>query len=163
MRTSSPSVSSVSSLVLVSTLGAALVGCNPAGPGVAGKISLDDGIDPGAFKTLEVRAAPDFGTSFDAAHPNFVPDDGWTGAGGDLSTLSFPLDYELSKIVGSTEQQHWRVLGWLSKEPPGTAGSLPKTGEPFGTQAFDLSGCGLTGGFCGTTSGIDFTIEHEAP
>jgi hypothetical protein len=157
------SISSAFSLVLVSALGLGLAGCNPAGPGVAGKISLADGIDPAAFTTLEVRAAPDFGTSFDPAHPNFVPDTDWTGAGGDLGALHFPLDYELAQIVGKTDQQHWRVLGWLSREPSGTAGGFPKTGEPFGTQAFDLAKCGLTGGFCGTTAGVDLTIEHEAP
>ncbi|MEO7332047.1 MAG: hypothetical protein ABI193_25955 [Minicystis sp.] len=144
-------------------LGLAAFGCNPAGPGVAGKISLDAGVDAKAFKTLEVRAAPDFGTSFDPAHPNFVPDTDWTGVGGDLSTLTFPLDYELAKIVGKTEQSHWRVIGWLSQEASGTAGSFPKTGEIFGTQAFDLAKCGLTGGFCGTTAGVDLTLEHEAP
>lgn len=156
-------LASIASRIALVVAALSLVACDPAGPGVAGTISLGPDVDPTAWKTLEMRAAPDFGTPFDPAHPNFVPDTDWVGAGGELSSLSFPLDYTMGKVLGSTPQKHWRVLGWLSAAAPGTAGDFPASGEPFGTQAFDLMKCGPAGGHCATTSGIDFTIEHVAP
>ncbi|MFO0757027.1 MAG: hypothetical protein U0359_11080 [Byssovorax sp.] len=151
------------SLVLVLVSIAALAGCDPAGPAASGKITLGDGIDPASFQTLELRAAPDFGMAFDPAHPNFVPDKSWLDNGGDLKDIKFPFDYTIGQPLGTTEQQHWRVIGWLSKGASGTAGALPASGEPFGTQAFDLIKCGIAGGFCATTSGVDFTIDKTAP
>jgi hypothetical protein len=141
---------------------------DPEGPGAAGNISLGAGVDASGFQTLVVRAVPDQGDPFDPAHPQFTgsaPDreSAWDADVESLEGATFPHPYQVGAVLGTTSQQRWRVFAWLSASADGS-GDGPKTGEPFGTAAFDVDGCGGGyGGYCAVKMGVDLSIDLKAP
>lgn len=135
--------------------------CDPLAPSASGTISLGDGVDSGAFSSLEARAFPD---STDGE--TLVPDSS------EVRTLSrslsdgvtFPYPYEFDPRFGYSDKQRWRLLAWLSKS--GGEDSVPAAGEPFGVTTFDLgdcSDCKGPGTFCAVTEGVEITIDGAAP
>jgi hypothetical protein len=158
----------LAAMIAVSSLAS---GCipfgDPEGPGAAGTISLGAGVDASGFQTLVVRAVPDTGDAFDPAHPQFTastPDgeSAWDGDGAALDGATFPRAYQVGDVLGTTSQQHWRLFAWLSASADGS-GDAPATGEPFGTAAFDVDGCGTYGGYCAVKKGVDLSIDLKVP
>jgi hypothetical protein len=161
---------SILALTLAS-VGPLSVGCipfgDPEGPGASGNVSLGTAVDASAFQSLVVNAAPDAGKAFDPAHVQF-PTASSTPAGETrwepyveaLKDAKFPLAYQVSEVLGTTKQQHWRVFAWLSGDGSSDA---QKSGEPFGTAVFDLDACGSFGGFCRVKEGVDIIIDKKAP
>ncbi len=131
----------------------ALGGCEPAGPGVSGQIRLKEGRDGSGFSTLSLRAFPDATSSFDkAAVPAGV---GLTGRA-DVSTITFPHRYHVEQAMGASNERDWRLVAWLSN---GDAPEHPEPSDPWCTTRFVLGDCDGFGGYCGTTGGVDCTLE----
>jgi hypothetical protein len=150
------------------TLGSALAGCgDPAGPGASGSISLGTGVSQSGFKALHLRAIPDAGEAFDPVNPQFTasaPADGpaWDPGIEDLQGMTFPHAYSFGAVLGTTREQHFRLFAWLSADVDTSAD--PKSGEPYGTTTFDVGACGVGyGDYCGTTEGVNLTIDQKAP
>jgi hypothetical protein len=169
---------------LVSSL--ALFGCDSNEPGAEGKIALGSGVEAASYKNLEMRAVVAAG-KFDPSKPEFptqvgqVYEDGspgvWTGdldtqdqgsvllqRGEPLSGMTFPHDYTLGgDRIGYTNEKHWRMFVWLSKNADSHLDKAPASGDPYGVVDFDAKGCGLSGGYCGIQPGVDVTIDKTAP
>ena len=151
---------------------------DPGGSGAAGEISLGKGVDPSAFKTLKIVAVVDTGLPFDPAHPVFTgpaPEAtfSWPASNEDLKTVTFPHTYLSGEAVGTTDVERWRLFAWLSAQDEAvnvpeagfTSGAepFPLSGEPYGTAALAVDGCGSFGGFCGVTQGVNITLDQKAP
>lgn len=151
---------------------ASVVGCvpfgDPAGPGAEGQISVDPGIPMDGLTTLQLRVAPAEGT-FDSKAPVFptAGDEGssWfaSASGQDLATITFPFAYSVGESLGTTPVQSFRVFAWLAASASEESATAPASGEPYGTADFDLDGCGSFGDYCGTSKGVDITIDQKAP
>jgi hypothetical protein len=116
---------------------------------------------------LIVRAVPDTGAAFDTTKPVFdVPppatEKAWDAFRAPTDGLTFPVTYNVGDVLGTTEQQKWRVFGWLSASTDTTAVG-PSTGELFGTATFSLVSCEQYGGYCQTTDHVDMLLEKMAP
>lgn len=141
-------------LLLLLGSAVALMGCDPEGPGASGVIRLAPKLDAKTFSTLELRAYPDTSSSFEAAQ---VPADAPARLSLLTSEVTFPYQYDIGEPVGTSEQQHWRLVAWLSHDSSTPA--RPAPGDPFCTAAFDLDSCGNYGDYCAVSHGIDCTIE----
>jgi hypothetical protein len=140
--------------------GLASTGCDPNGPGAKGEIRLASSIMPGEFKTLELRANPNSGDTFDATNPVFPTESEWS-VSDDLSKITFPYSYEIDGGIGTTSNRDWRIFAWLSADG---SSEIPKSGEPFGTNTFAIAECGpAVKGYCGVTEEVDVTINRSAP
>lgn len=130
------------------------LGCDPAGPGAAGNISLDPSVDASKFTVLEVRAYPDASGSFD---PKNIPDGAGFSEEQAVKDLTFPTHYELGGGIGTTDDQHWRMTAWLSA----TAGSkAPATSDPQCSVPFDIDDCSAGfDGYCSTTQDVHCTLK----
>jgi hypothetical protein len=158
--------------ILALTLAALALGlaaCDPAGPAASGEIALGKDVDASGFKTLKMRAVVDSGSPFVPLHPVFT---GPASAGAepfpssneDLAGLEFPHAYDLGGGIGTIPEERWRLFAWLSTQDQSTsAEDAPSSGEPYGTTTFSLSSCGAAGDFCGTTTGVNVTLDQKAP
>jgi hypothetical protein len=133
-----------------------LVGCDPAGPGAEGTISLEGAVEPSQFTTLNVKVYPDSASSFSAAA---VPDDLERQQSHALDEITFPYRYNVGEALGTTPHPRWRVTAWLS----GNGNAVrPTDGEPFCSVAFRLDECSAQfGDYCGT-SAVDCIIANPA-
>jgi len=133
------------------------LGCDPAGPGASGAIVLGPNVDAKKFATLEVRTYPDSSDTFD---PSKIPSsDATTGAqlSEPLKSITFPYHYDAGQVIGTTDEQRWRMTAWLSAS---TGPMAPAMGEPTCSVAFKLNECGAQfGGYCGTRDNIDCQLE----
>lgn len=141
-------------IVKLALAGALLCSCDPEGPGASGLISLAPKLDAKTFSSLELRAYPDASSSFDAAK---VPADAPARLSLITSEVTFPYQYDIGEGVGTSEQQRWRLVAWLSRGAGTPVG--PEPGDPFCTAAFELESCGTFGDYCAVSHGIDCTIE----
>lgn len=143
-------------------LGMVALGCDPIGPGASGVVRLGEGVTAEGFETLEVRIFP--ATKKDWTIADGVPAEGELHIQRyRLAGLSFPTVYEVSSGVGVSDEQTWRLLVWLSKEPIAGAPSKPATGDPWGNRTFELLPCQGFGGYCNVTSGVDVTLDQAVP
>jgi hypothetical protein len=147
-------MNSLGSGVLAVALVAALLGCEPAGPGVRGTIHLRAGVDASGFKTLELRAFPDAASDFD---PGQLPSSSGLGVQQALSTMTFPHAYEMEQAMGASKEKHWRLVAWLSRAS--ASAEKPAEGDLWCTTRFEVGDCDGFDGYCGTTGGVDCTLE----
>ncbi len=151
-------------LVLVAALGA--TGCDPGGPGASGEVSLGPGVEPAGFQTFNIIAAAEAQTPFDPAAPVFPTTLAYESDAAPfpvqdpLAGMTFPSHYQTGQNLGTASQSSWRIFIWLSRS---SAESSPSSGEPYGTTPFTVPGCGVAGGFCGVTTGVDVTIDQTVP
>lgn len=139
---------------LLVTIAALAVACDPAGPGAAGNLSLAASVDARQFSWLEVRAYADAGGSFDPAQ---IPEDSPRQLNLALKDITFPYHYDVGEVLGTTDEQRWRMTAWLAATP---STQRPGTKDPQCSVAFELEKCGAQfGGYCGTKSNIDCTLE----
>ncbi|MEO7327400.1 MAG: hypothetical protein ABI193_02400 [Minicystis sp.] len=179
------------SFVMASSL--ALFGCDPGAPGVQGQAVLALPIDTAKFQNLEMRAVamPD-AEDFDVTAPVFPDrvietnpssnDNGslsWSGTiedgsnegtsfyQGDMAVkgATFPAEYVLGgEGIGYTSEEHWRLFVWLSEDAESShLEKRPAGGAPYGVIDFDAAGCGMIGGYCGSTAGVNVLIDQIAP
>jgi hypothetical protein len=141
-------------LLLLGCSGVSLCGCDPEGPGASGLVSLAPNVDAKRFSSLELRAYPDASSSFDVAE---VPADAPARLSLLTSEVAFPYRYDIGEGVGTSPQQRWRMVAWLSRAAGTPVGPAP--GDPFCTAAFELESCGTFGDYCAVSGGIDCTIE----
>lgn len=145
-----------------------LAGCfgDPAGPGVTGKVQLGQGTLTDNMTTMYIKAVPDDAQKpFNLTAPGF-PDSlksdvtGWGHLIVDFAGVKFPYVYETSDALGTTPHEHWRIYAWLSKSADEVA---PTSGEPFGTNTFNIKSCEGYGDFCTTTSDVNIVLDKTAP
>jgi hypothetical protein len=108
------------------------------------------------------RALADSGGTFDPATVSEPTEEekGWGEGSEQLSSITFPHSYELATGVGTTPQQRWRILAWLSTDPE----IAPlASGDPFGTAVLTIEPCDQYGDYCGVTEGVNVTVEAVAP
>jgi len=140
---------------VVAKLGVLLGGCDPAGPGAAGTISLAPSVDPTGFATLQLRAYPDTEKDFDPAK---IPASASAERGIALSEVTFPYSYDVGEGIGTSDSSHWRMVAWLSHDPELPA--RPATGDPSCSAPFQLKACSAGfGGYCTVSGEVDCTIE----
>ena len=141
-----------SRFVALATL-AATFGCDPEGPGAAGNITLDSSVDASGFSVLELRVYPDPGGS---VVPVPFPENG-AQQQLRLKDIALPYHYDLGQVLGTTDEQHWRMAGWLSAS---TSSTRPATSDPQCSIAFDLQSCGAQfGGYCTTKDDVDCALK----
>lgn len=140
-------------------LAVALAGCDPAGPGAAGTVSASATIDAPTWTTLVIGVFADPTGTFDPSKP--LPADALTSIE-ELRSAPLPHRYEVGGGVGTTPTRDWRMVAWLTKRPGGPFTSVER-GDAFCTTRFTIAGCGAFGGYCGTTHGVDCTIDRIAP
>ena len=134
-----------------------LGGCNVHGPGVAGLVALDPGIDAAEFTTLEIRAFPDEEETFDPAVDGMPEIDPDFSLGVEIVEGMFPYEYYMKKHIGPSDHQRWRVVAWIS---PQVESELPEVGDWWGTMGFDVPECGYRSDFCFVAEGVDLVVEH---
>jgi hypothetical protein len=151
--------------LLLAVLG--VTACNPEGPGASGEVSLGSGVEPAGFQFFNIVATPaDAQSPFNPAAPSF-PSASISAASeapfpvqDPLAGMTFPSPYKTGQSLGTSSQSNWEIFIWFSKSAGEAA---PTSGEPYGVTAFTVSGCGLAGGFCGVTAGVDVTLDQTAP
>jgi hypothetical protein len=152
--------------LVMAVVGTGVVGCDPEGAGASGVITLGEGVDASAFRTINVTAIVDTGKPFDPKQPVFTASeqtDGWLPFRQDLSVTKFPLEYQVSQGVGTTPNEHWRVFAWLTAQDIGGS-NAPASAEPYGTATVTIGECGgAFGDYCGVTDGVNITINQTAP
>ncbi len=136
-----------------------VAGCDPQGPGAAGQIKLSPDINIGSGKTLEVRAFPDDGQTFDPettdwSNRHWAQHQSWP-----LGEIKFPFDYLVGGKMGYTDDQRWRLLVWIAGSE---SGDRPSKGAWYSSRLFSLNKCGLMfSGYCGISFPVDITIDHR--
>ncbi|MFO0758619.1 MAG: hypothetical protein U0359_19150 [Byssovorax sp.] len=167
----------------------ALLGCDPGAPGAHGEAVLGLPVNAAKFQSLEMRAMIAEG-DFDVNAPVFpdlvVGEDaqmidesgGRSGSiedGNDRGTTfyqgsmpvesaSFPLEYSVGgQGIGYTSEGRWRLFMWLSEDAGSHLEKRPPSGVPYGVTDFDAEGCGLMGGYCGFTPGVNVFLDQIAP
>jgi hypothetical protein len=181
----------LASFVIASSL--ALFGCDPGAPGVVGHAVLAQRIDTAKFENLEMRAmaigdAPDFdvtapvfpdrvidtnpemtskGTSWVGSLEGGGTNEGTSFYQGDLPVkgATFPVEYVLGgQGIGYTSEEHWRLFMWLSEDAENShLEKRPASGAPYGVVDFDAAGCGMMGGYCSYTEGVNVLLDQTAP
>ena len=169
-RTSSLSLASnlvITAAFALAALGA--IGCVPFGdpePSSAdGTIALGGQVKTDGFVTLRLRVAPE--AAFDPAAPSFPADGGegsaWSVPSEELSTVTFPHAYRADGSGLPTPTERWQIFAWLSASGIEGKSSQPGSGEPYGRATFALQDCGDYGDYCGSTEGVNITIDQIAP
>jgi len=140
--------------------------CDPEGPGARGSISLGKNVDPASYTTLAVAIFPDGkadldpSAAIDATLPNYLTESLVPATGRPQPAMLFPYQYELGEPLGTTPDQDWRMVAWLSRT---AAPTQIVTGDVFCSARFHVRGCGLAGGHCGVTTGVDCTLDQVRP
>ena len=149
-----------SSLVLLALF--SLSGCESAEPGVAGTISLADGLDPTTSQTLHYRMIEDDEEPFDVTDPERYASRLAFSGSDPVADIEFPFEYTLGGGVGDpADDPHWRVVVWLTIDGP--AEDWPAEDAPLGTMAFLVPRSSCSGlarkGYCGIREGVDVVVE----
>jgi hypothetical protein len=140
----------------------AMLGCNVAGPGVKGVITLAPEVDPSAFTTLYLRTFPAGDEeSFDPAVDPMPEVKEELQDSLSLDTVTFPYTYDLcDEMGGPVDEKWWRVVAWISAR---TDSQAPRSGDYWGTARYPLHDCGIYRGYCTRTSNVDFVIDTLVP
>jgi hypothetical protein len=136
-----------------------VMACDSAGPGVSGTISLGTHVRPSDFATLQIRAYPDPGGTFD---PTKIPGQALNDT--EPSSVAFPFSYDVFDALGTASSPKWRLVAWLSHHPGSDGLSVvPEDGDVYCTAPVTLAACDKFGGYCGVTSGVDCTLSTTVP
>ncbi len=135
------------------------VACDPQGPGAMGQLTVSDGVNEDAGRTLQIRAFPDDGQLFDAAAAMLSDQGSRLSESLDLAQVELPMEYWIGGGIGNTEFERWRVLAWFAESD---SVERPRIGEWYGTRLFVLAKCGFPfSGYCGIVPGIDVEINRR--
>jgi hypothetical protein len=156
-------------IILLLGLSAA-AGCDPAGPGASGVISLGDAVDTTGFQSLELRAFAAKYSPADFAAVGALPTNP-----SDFSTLAhwcyrsvwpmplvFPYAYEVGGGMGTTDEKDWVLVAWLTHADHGV--DHITSGEIYAKANFTIHECGWGfDGYCGTVGGLNLVLDQTQP
>jgi len=160
VESSSDAVNRLPFLAILSIAAAAAAGCNNGeGPGAMGTITLWTDVDATGFETIAYRAFPNPSGTFDPAAP--IPAHA-LARNVPVTSVSFPLAYELGAGTGVNSEASWQFVAWLShqdwREVDGLAPGDIYCALPFEADLSEHAGEG-----CYLTPGVDCFLATVVP